>query len=209
MKFVIILAIVVVAVNAIPFKPNDMPKWIKKAEEDSSKNLNEFVTAFNEHDTETLSKLTNEIIEIAKKGQNHSIDFVSKFPKLLRLMKASSERHGIIVRALAFLIDGNRDNESYYVLETLIQWIEKRQEQGVSDPDLTKALAAAKASQEHLQNMAGTFVEGVKQIRKEPSNSRQIVAHIVKTTEENEKPFLDKYQEAMDAMNNFLTTVSI
>ena len=212
MKFLVLSAFALVAVHAIPLKRDDMPERIKAADEDSSRGLDEFVRAFNEGDKQVLFEESNFIIDIAKRGQDHSEAFVSKFPKLLAVLKkGANSRFGgnVLVRAIAWLLDGNRDNESYYDLETVIQWIQKRQDKGVQDEDLSTALAAAKESQQHLQNMAGTFVQGIKQIRKEPSTMKQTVDHIIQTVHENEKPFLDKYQETMDALYNYRNTQSV
>lgn len=212
MKFLVLFAISLVAVNAIPFKRNDMPEKIKAAEEDSSKDLEQFVRAFNEGDKPTLFELSKFIIDIAKRGQDNSKKQSANMSRLLRVLNAGAHRGwlgSLLVRELAWLIDGNRDNESYYDLETVIQWVEKRQARGVHDQDLDRALAAAKESQEHLQNMAGTFVEDIKRIRKEPSAIPEIVDHIVKTVQENDKPHLHKYQEVMDALNNFQYTQGV
>lgn len=201
----VIFALFVVAANAIPLKPNDMPWRIRAADEDSSKNLDKFIQAYNDGDRETVGELTDDIIKIAKEGQDHSIAFTKKFGKLLSVLtRASSNGHRLVVRALAWLIDGNRENKSYYNLETVIQWCEKRQAKlPTPDSDLAVVCENAKASQQHLQNMAGTFVEEIKEIRKHPSNMNASVKKIVEAVDENQRPFLDRYDATMDALYTF------
>lgn len=204
MKTFVVFALVLVAVSAIPLKPNDMELRIKKAADDSSMNLDEFVDAWTNKDKASVRVMTDFIIKIAKSGQDHSVKFTRKFSRMHAFLEKVANRNlNIFMKLLATIIDGNRDNESYYDLETVIQWIEKRQERGVEDANLAKALKAAKESQDHLQTMAGTFVSGIKLIKEHSWTAKDITSYTAQVLREHQQPFLDKYQEAMEALYAF------
>ena len=204
MKLLIILSAVLAVSLAIPFRKDDGEKRKQQAEEDSSKDLDEFVSAYKNGDSATLRQLTDFIIKIAESGQEHSEKLVPKLVGLQeKLQKVADKGRSWLMKGLAWLIDGNRDNESYYDLETIIQWVQKRQEQGVNDNDLQEALQAAKESQEHLQTMAGTFVEGIKSMRNDLSNMKEINEKTSRTMAENKDPFLNRFDDCVRALKAF------
>lgn len=204
MKTVAILAVLLIAVNAIPLKPDDMPRRIKQAEIDSNKDLDEFVSAWNEKDKDTILDLTTFIIKIAKSGYEHSVQLNKTIKKTHPLLvKLAHSKHTWAMKLVAAILDGNRDNESYYDLETVIQWIQKRQDKGVKNDDLAAALAAAKSSQDHLQTMAWTFVQALKTLRQDASNMTAVMDESAEAIAVHGDPFIAKYGEAMDSLYAF------
>lgn len=204
MKFFAVVAILFVAVSAIPLKPNDMPWRIKQAEINSNKNLDEFVQAWNEKDHVTVLKLTDFIYKIAKSGQAHSVKLNKTFTKVLPwIYKLSQTNHTGLMRVLAWLIDGNRDNKSYYDLETVIQWVQKRQDKGVEDENLNNVLVSAKSSQYHLQTMAWSFVQAIKQLKQDASNMTEVMRDSAMTMREHSEPFITEFNNVMDSFYKF------
>ena len=204
MKTLVVLSVVLAVAVAIPLKPDDGEKRKQNADKDSSKDLDEFVSAFKNGDGATVGKLTDAIIKIAESGQKHSEQIVPKLTGLQeKLQKVADKGRSWLMKGLAAFLDGNRDNESYYDLETIIQWIKKRQDKGVQDELLTKALQAAKESQDHLQKMAGTFVEGIKSMRQDLSNMKEVNDKTSKTMQDNKDPFLNRFDDCVKALKAF------
>ena len=204
MKTFIVLSAVLAVALAIPLKPDDMPKRKEQAEKDSNQDLDKFVTAFKNGDGATVGKLTNFIIKIAESGKKHSEQIVPKLMGLQeKLQKVADNGRSWLMTALTELLDGNRDNESYFDLETCIQWIKKRQDKGVKDADLDAGLKAAKESQEHLQKMAGTFVDGIKSMKQDMSNMKQVTDNTSKVMKENKDGFLNRFDDLLKSLKSF------
>lgn len=203
-KLLMCLAICVMAVNAIPVKPDDMPARIKQAEKDSNQDLQEFVEAWKNNDKEKVANMVQFIIEIAESGFAHSEKLNAQFGRLRSVLeRLTRSQTPLMMKLLATLLDGNRDNKSYYDLETVIQWIQKRQAGGVDDELLTKSLAAAKESQASLQTMADSFVHLFKVLRLDTTNMKGLVANSLRVMDENSGPFMSKFDEAIEALTAF------
>ena len=203
-KLAIVLAVCLVAVNAIPVKPNDMPARIVNAEKDSNQDLREFVEAWKNNDKASVSKMVQFIIEIAESGFAHSEKLNASFGKLREtLLRLTRSPTPLAMKLLATLLDGNRDNKSYYDLETVIRWIEKRQVAGVQDQLLTQAVTAAKQSQDSLQTMADKFVALFKSLKVDTSNMKEQVTEAVHVMDEKAGPFMAKFEETIEALTAF------
>lgn len=209
LKGAFVLSLLAGAAIAIPLKPDDMPRRIKQAEIDSNKNLNEFVTAWNNKDKEQLLSMTDFIINIANEGYSHSIGLNTNLKRFIPVLSRLSQSGcPWMMRTVAWLIDGNRDNESYYDLETVIQWITKRQEAGVSDDNLSAALEASKESQDSLQAMADVLVSTIKTLRHDAHNMAPLMETVVKVTNEKSGPFIERYADSIVALNKFRASVN-
>lgn len=203
-----VLSLLMVAATAIPLKPDDMPRRIKQAEIDSNKDLDEFVQAWNNKDNPKLVKMTDFIINIANEGYQHSISLEKNLKRFVPVLsKLSRSGFPWPMRALAWIIDGNRDNESYYDLETVIQWINKRQAAGVKDNNLSEALAGAKESQDSLQAMADAFVSTIKTLKHDAHNMESLVDAAVKVMDEKSGPFLDRYRDSLVSFSTFRSSL--
>ena len=208
-KLSIVLAIAVVAVSAIPLKPNDMPKRIEQAEKDSNQDLAEFVQAWKSNDKQSVTSMTNFIIKIANSGYEHSIKLNKNFAKMAPILqKLAHSRVPFAMKAVAKLIDGNRDNKSYYDLETVIQWINKRVAAGVQDANLTKAVVAAKESQDALQAMADAFVSTIKTLKTDTSDMAALMDGAIAVMNENSAPFIERFADSLRALNDFRASVA-
>lgn len=208
MKFAISFAVLLAVASALPWR-NDYEKRMKQAEVDATSDLYEFIAAYKNNDSETLRVLTDKIVEIAESGKKHSEQIVPALEKLQETMAKVGERgYSHLMKAIAWFIDGKRDNESYADLETIIRWTRKRIDRGAVDETLAAANVAAKEAQDKLQLMAGTLVEGVKELRKDISNMREINAHIGRVFANNKDAFLDKFEEALANLKAFRNNVS-
>lgn len=208
LKRVVILSMLAGTAVAIPFKPDDMPRRIKQAEIDSNKNLNEFVKAWNDKDKTSLLSMTDFIINIADEGYQHSIGLEKNMQRFIPML-ASLSRSGCpwLMRTVAWLIDGNRDNESYYNLETVIQWITKRQTAGVKDDNLTNALDASKESQDSLQAIADALVPTIKILKHDARDMVSLMDDVVKVMNEKSGPFISRYADSLVALNKFRSSI--
>ena len=204
MKTVALFTILFIAVNAIPLKPNDLQRRMKDAEINSNKDLDRFVEAWNKQDKAAVLEMTTFIIKIAKGGYDHSIQLNKTFEQLYPLLvKLAHSKHTWLMRMVAYIIDGNRDNQSYYDLETVIQWIQKRQDKGVKNDNLVQAHDFAKSSQDHLETMAQTFVKAIKIMRKDASNMTVVMDEVADSISQNGQPFISQYGKAMDQLYLF------
>lgn len=204
MKHIISLALLLAVATAIPFKKDDYESRMKQAEADAKKDLYEFLAAYKADDAPILAYLTEPIIKIAESGKKHSEELIPKLQKVQeKLTRVSELGHSVLMKALAFLIDGNRDNKSYTDLETIIQWTRLRINRNATDPHLAGANVAAKQSQDCLQLMAGTFVEGIKTMKKDLSNMHEINVHTGQVFANNKDCFLDKFDEALANLKAF------
>ena len=111
------------------------------------------------------------------------------------------------MRTVAWLIDGNRDNESYYDLETVIQWITKREAAGVQDDNLSSALADAKESQDSLQAIADILVPTIKTLKHDSHNMVPLMDEVLQVMNEKSGPFISKYADSLVALNKFRASV--
>lgn len=123
-----------------------------------------------------MSNFTGEIVAVLKDGQANNRKLTDRLQPIINsIVSLSSGRFRFMrMRSLWFVtsaIDGNRDNKSYYRLDSGREWIERRANH--TDPELKNKLLDAQQSivqgRDALESMAVTFVQGVKTIRAETS----------------------------------------
>ena len=158
---------------------DDKAQRVKEAEEAAALHLQEFIDAAKKNDSGSRNQLadyTGEIISVLKDGQENNVRIADRLqPVINSIVNLSTGRLRFMrMRSLWFLtaaIDGNRDNKSYYRLDSGREWIERRvnhTDQGLKE----KLLEAQKTiidGRDALETMAVTFVAGIKTIRAETS----------------------------------------
>ena len=156
---------------------DDKALRIKEAEEAAASHLQEFAEAAAKNDSESrkrLADLTGEIVDVLKDGQGNNIKLTDRLQPIINsIVNLSSGRFRFVrMRSLWFItsaIDGNRDNKSYYRLDSGREWIERRL--NYTDASLRSRLVDAQQTivegRDALESMAVTFVQGIKTIRAE------------------------------------------
>ena len=156
---------------------DDKAQRVKEAEEAAALHLQEFIDAAQKKETTSRTKLadyTAEITAVLKDGQGNNHKLTDRLQPIINsIVSLSSGRFRFMrMRSLWFLssaIDGNRDNKSYYRLDSGREWIDRRVNH--TDPDLKEKLLDAQKSidegRDALKTMAVTFVQGIKTIRSE------------------------------------------
>lgn len=140
--------------------------------------MQDFIDAARKGDAASKNKMadfTAEIVTVLKDGQdnNRKIDGLRPIIDSIISLSSGSMRF-LRMRLLWFVtsaIDGNRDNKSYYRLDSGRDWIERRA--NYTDSELRGKLLDAQTSivegRDALETMAVTFVKGIKTIIAETS----------------------------------------
>lgn len=208
-KLIVVFVMTLMVVNAIPLRPDDSYRRVVGAVINSEKDLNEFIDALKHNDNQTAAKMVDFILDIAHDGFQHSIKLTATFNKLKPILsKLSSAPVGLPMKMLATLIDGNRDNKPYYDLETVIEWICKCQAHGIDDELLNTALKAAEESQDSLREMSDSFVNAIKAIRISTKDMGPLMKHTLEIIDAKSGPFINKFQEAINALTAFRAKLS-
>lgn len=158
---------------------DDKAQRVKEAEEAAALHLQEFIDAAQKNDSGSRNQMANftgEIISVLKDGQSNNLKLTDRIQPLVNtIVNLSTGRLRFMrMRSLWFItsaIDGNRDNKSYYRLDSGREWIERRVNH--TDAGLKEKLLDAQKTiidgRDALETMAVTFVESIKTIRAETS----------------------------------------
>ena len=200
MKATIAILFALVAVSsAFPIKPDDYAKFEQEAEKIANADVGAWGTAAEMGDRMTRVSLIEKAIKILEEAQENNKKLDSKMLPLMEKMQGMANKgHTWLLDGLAKLIDGNRDNKSYFLLQGVEKWAEKRASTG--EPEVASAGKHAKAAKEHLDKMAGTFVKGVKDIKANSGNKaklQEITANTVKTAKENSPKMISETDAAL------------
>ena len=216
MKASIVIFFALIAVSAAwPVKPDDYKKFEQKAEEISQKDLEDYQVAVKAGDRQTQAKLVQDAIKVLEEAQANNQKLDKGMLPLMEFLNRMSHGSHLKVLRMAFLrflsnlIDGNRDNKSYFLLQGVEKWAEKRP----GEPEVAAAGQDAKEAKEHLDTMAGTFVKGIKAIKEETSHTfkedeekiRGITENIVATAKENSPLMIKKTEQAITELKNLLS----
>ena len=220
MKLSVTLLLVVLGMAsaiAWPIKPDDKEQRIREAEEIASKNLETFKDAVAKQWPGKMAELTLDVIPYLEEAQGNN----RKLNKLLApvitvLNKLANPSRGPLAPPINFLklralqllsnlIDGNRDNLSYYRLDAIRMWIERRTgDDGAKDvQELKDAGKAVVAARDALEAMASTFVAGLKEIKEETrhilhedhARIKAIAGKILQTANDNKDVLISKTDE--------------
>ena len=162
-----------------------------------------------------MADYTGEIVAVLKDGQENNHKLTSRLQPIIdTIVNLSTGRMRFFrMRSLWFMtsaIDGNRDNKSYYRLDSGREWIERRVNH--TDGDLKRRLLDAQRTivegRDALESMAVTFVQGIKTIRaetsKRPGSEDDEVIHKTATEMQaasaNKSVLIGKTDEAIQMM---------
>lgn len=198
MKSLIILTVCLLAI--VSAKSGDAEIRRENAEKFSLQDSNEFIKAWNSEprDNLTLRSLTNSIISFTEEGIKHADKFIDKLTKAHSTLKKLSL---LPTKILAVRFGKNfihdQDYEAYYDLKAIIWWIERRQNLGVQDENLTQALSSARSAFALLQTMSDTFVVGFQTMIQESWTTKDHVENTANTLKENQVPYFEKYGDTL------------
>lgn len=198
MKYILVLALFVLGSQAIPIKNNqkEVDQLLKDKAAIVNDRLADFQSAAEVGDTNTLKTLLEKLVEAQKRAHDN---LVKAFPAIkmmtnaLKGLSSQGDLHPIIERvkgglkdvalhALAALVDGNRDNVSYYMYDAAQEWIEKRVGGKFASAGLQKNLNDAREAilnvRDSLDSTAQVFVNTIKGIR--ATNDKAQIQELVK-----------------------------
>lgn len=199
---------------------DDKAQRVKEAEEAAALHLQEFIDAAQKNDTTSRTRLadyTGEIVSVLKDGQINNRKLTDRLQPIINsIVNLSSGRLRFMrMRSLWFItsaIDGNRDNKSYYRLDSGREWIERRI--NYTDPALKDKLLDAQKTivegRDALETMAVTFVQGIKTIRAETAKrpgteSDEVIENAAKQMQEssgNKTVLIEKTDEAIQKLES-------
>ena len=207
--------------TAIPLKKDDTPQLKAEGEKFASDKLQEFKAAASQSsDPQNLKEFFNDLLVYVQKAQKNNEKLTKGIGFIVKRMKAITangislrNRAGHRLHVLTTLVDGNRDNVSYYVLDYASQWIEKRLESVSGElksimSDIRDDIVTAR---DRLDNNAQVFVKGVKDIMgwttfmQGPNNASKImdvIANLEKGA--NDKTLVSKTNEAVSKLQSLI-----
>ena len=216
-----VILMLVVAVTAWPLKPDDKELRMKECEATSVKDLDAFNLAWTAKDQKKLAELTDDIINVLVEAQDNNVKLNRKMKPVIRLLDELSKPRRLLpikflrTRALSLLtniLDGNRDNLSYYRLESVRLWLEKRMTAEVAEsvPEFVSAKTHVTAARDALEEMASTFVSGLKTVKDESGHIigtdhdaiRDAIVKIVETADANSDVLVQETDKTQTALEN-------
>ena len=211
---------------AWPIKPDDKELRIREAEEIASRDLDTFKKAVAENDKAKLAQLTLDVIDVVREAQENNKKLTAKLSPLLKVLKEltsetrqplplESAIQFLKLRALHLLtsaLDGNRDNLSYYRLDAVREWLERRtNDDGAKDvTELKNAHTYVVEARDALETMASTLVAGLKEIKDETSvitnkdivKIRAAAEKIVRAVYDNKDVLINKTQDTESTLED-------
>ena len=221
MKTIAVLLVIacVTLSSAWPLKPDDKQQRIREAEEIAARDLQVFLEAYAHKYTGKLAELTRDAIDVLQSAQVNNRKLNKALGPVIAIMDKLANPSGgplgkpinfLKLRALQLLsnlLDGNRDNFSYYRLDAIREWIERRTtSEGAHDSkELKQAHEHVVAARDALETMASTFVKGLKDIKEETKHVlhedhkriKQIADNILKVAADNKHVLIDKTNDSI------------
>lgn len=216
-QFAIILICFTSIASCWPIIPDDKQQRIREAEEIASKDLDAFRTAWNNKDYRLLAIYTEDCLKAVEEAHNHNkvlvpgLSAVVKGLTKLTEWKAAKFIRMRLLQLLTNAADGNRDNLSYYRLDAVRMWVERRSFADVKE--LKDAGASATAARDALENMASTLVAALKTIKVETSKVgkeddeliRETGRKVAKVVSENKQPLLDLGEKTIRTLEGLIS----
>jgi len=203
--------------KAIRFMPSDKAYWEGQVPILSDKDLDKFEAAAQAKDRSALNSEVVALKDIVAEAQENNKKLVPQITKLVTWINDLAQNSDkwfrpTALRSLVILIDGNRDNKSYYLLDAAREWIEKRLSLvgGQLQNDFRSAQNQIVDARDTLDDNAQIFVRGVKDIRKlsecSKTNDAQIkgIATKMMNAMENGKALLPKTDQAISAIEGII-----
>jgi len=204
--------------KAVRFMPSDKAYWEGQVPILSDKDLDKFEAAALAKDRTALNAQTIALEDIVKEAQENNKKLVPQITKLVTWINDLAQNSDkwfrpTMLRSLVVMIDGNRDNKSYYLLDAAREWIEKRLRLigGQLQTDFRTAQNQIVDARDTLDDNAQIFVRGVKDIRKlsecPKTNDAQIkgIATKMMNAMENGKALLPKTDTAIETIQSIVT----
>jgi predicted AAA+ superfamily ATPase len=210
MKAIIFLLCLFSVAFAWKLKADDTPALKEEGEKFVQNNLQAFQDAAK--DRSDVKPFLRELLVYVQKAQKNNEKLTKGMNKIIGHMASIiSDGVGRIashrLHAFTTILDGNRDNKSYYVLDYSTQWIEARLS-SIRDHDLLSSLVSIKddleTARDSLDGNAQIFVQGVKELKKlnymgnggaEASKVKAIVSNLQKGAQD--QTLLNKTNEAV------------
>lgn len=156
------------------FKSNDVDQLKKDIETNASCNLQEFKDALLRDDKQTLKQLTTDgLLKVIKRAEENNKVLIPKIFSVTSWIKSLSDRdlNGFFASKSLYyfvsVIDGKRDNISYYTFDAGREWIERRLDStsGAFNRNLRQSRDLIVSARDDLDSNAQIFVQGVKKIK--------------------------------------------
>lgn len=179
MKAIIALVVgFVVSVSCIPLKPDDTPKLKKEMENIANNRLQEWNQK--NGDKTAAAEMLVDLLKTLQKAETNNNKALPGIEKLTEKM-AKLDAKGMDsfwgsngLRALTAVVDGNRDNISYYTFEAARLWIEKRLPATKNiKAQLEEAMKLIITARDALDSQAQVFVKSIKNIREWTKHASQ------------------------------------
>ncbi|XP_037044823.1 uncharacterized protein LOC119080518 [Bradysia coprophila] len=173
---------------------NDQEYWIKQAEKNAAKNLDQWPTVVESFISGTNSKLIRDEIVLFQTQISDSVDNMNSFvPNLKSVVNyinstvAASPNfyRRSVLHTILWYIEGKRDNMSYYLFDGAVNWVLKRLaelnskggQSGVLATKLTDAANAIANLRDKLDSQAQNYVKII-------ANIDKLSEHICKNIED-------------------------
>ena len=221
MNTLIVVLLFVSQTLAWQFKPDDTEYWKQQPEILSSKRLKAFKKAASNEDHKKIASLLQDLKSMVEDANENNKSKGPVFQSLISRMKTLSDKQdldqcngsGGRLRLLLAAIDGNKDNKSYYLYESAIQWIEKRLKaaNGLIDDELSEIKDLIVEARESINTFGHTFGKGVKDMRKlllnrqgkkNAAEIRRIVSGIIAQSKKNRTN--EATEEAIKKINQLI-----
>ena len=179
-----LLSLLVVSAAAWRLKPDDTEKLKRQLEETANADLEAFASG-NHESRSKLYQPVKEILEAVEKNNAKVLKGLEPVEGKLVKLSTGEERsrlRNLLLKALTSFIDGNRDNFSYYKLDAVREWADRRlnllseaagsvggRSDDAESQTLIRLRDLATEARDHLDTMAQAFVKGVKAIKEEAS----------------------------------------
>lgn len=170
MKSIVCILLVAVTCSAWKLKPDDTPRLEQEREEFAAKNLESFV-AGDEAARTSFYKEAGDILKAVQKNNDNVLGNSEPVERLMVKLSSGGLFDFVQMRVLQLLtnlIDGNRDNFSYYKLDAVREAAQRRLDAGVSGEEaetLQKLVKETTEARDALDTTAQAFVKGVKKIK--------------------------------------------
>jgi len=150
---------------------DDKAYWEAQVPIIAAKDLDKFLAAAKEGDKKSIGNLFQSLLSTVKSAQANNEVLLPRIKWIVtRTAAFANSDLGVFQRAglysLVRLVNGKRDNKSYYTLDAVREWITRRLSSvtGKLNADMTDVQARAVDSRDFLDSHAQVFVAGIKEL---------------------------------------------
>lgn len=198
MKFLttlLLFSLLIIGSLAIPIKDNEkeVQQLLKEKKQIVNDHLNEFLNAKASGVVEKIQEYLKTLVKTQKRAHDNLLRILPGLEKIIATMDYLSKdrfegnrfAHSVArmlesaaLKVLTALVDGNRDNVSYYMYDAAQEWIQKRVEKGTPGPELPTLEAKLKearklivTARDSLDDNAQVFVKTIKEVKRLSGNT--------------------------------------